>query len=209
MATWEENVSDGLCCESTGQQISKEVMGRDDVEDQDCLWIKISDVDVYAPAYITGECSWGALVRNLHAKGREDFVIMSGRHGSIPNRFCATTREALGVFDEDHYLEDLRQQEVLKETKENVRTVRIEVVDVAKLGTVDPTEGLRRSIKEHVSKGKVVILAWCYSFVTLLEVDGGVDVQDQETMRDTDIKTSSSKMMTEFEYFAWLLELAA
>jgi len=207
MATWEENVLDGLCGESTSQQISKEVMGRDVVEDQDCLWIKISTVDVYAPAcIITGECSWGALVRNLHAKGREDFVIMSGRHGSIPNRFCGPTKEALGVFDENHYQEDLKQQEVLKETKENVRVARIEVVNVAKLGTVDPTECLRRSIKEHVSKGKIVILAWCYSFFTQLEIDGGVVVQDQEKMRDTAFKTSVSE---ETEYFAWLLELGA
>jgi len=184
---------------------SKEVMGRTVVEDQDCHWTEVGTVDVYAPAYITGECSWVALVRKLYANGRNDFVIMSGNPRSIPNRFCGATKEALGVFDENSYQEDLKQQqEVLQETKGNVRVPRIEVVDVAKLGAVDDSECLRRSIKEHVSKGKVVILAWCYSFGTFLEIDGGVDVQDQEQMRDKAIY-----MSTEREYFTWLLELGA
>jgi len=64
--------------------------------DNNVPWFSVYE-DIYVTVMTQGDESWKELVKHLYAKGKNDFVIMSGRHGDSPNlieEYTVTTYDA-------------------------------------------------------------------------------------------------------------------
>lgn len=171
-------ILDGTTTTETVRKLNNKVMSSPVVDETTVPWIVIHD-RLYTTTTISGDTTWGALVKHLyHNEGETQFVIMSGRHGLIPNKVnFATGQTDKSIFDhnpprfDDHVKEDKQRK---KELSRGLN-INIQVVDTARLGgadsTVDHARHLERAIRRELSQGKVVILAWCFSLCTFHEFD--------------------------------------
>lgn len=157
---------------------------------------------LYASVTITGCTSWEPLVRRLAAKGRRDFLILSGRHGNLPNLWNPRTRLTnLETFDGpkdqgysgDNFFEGdtAVMNKLIEESRgTSLQGINVEVWDTANLPLqnergeftmnrradtkYNQVGHLHRVIARALSQGTVVIMAWCFSLHTFTQEDEAI-----------------------------------
>jgi len=179
---------------------------------ENCPWVEIKgDLDrrLYASITITGCTSWKPLVERLHElEKRDKFLILSGRHGQLPNKYCKDTNLTdPHIFDktllaensgDDFFKRDTKQRDQFMKSAVGTSTlenISIEVLDTARLydHDLDFIQGvkntdtrynqlfhLRRVIEKAQYNGYVVVMAWCFSLHTFTQFDRSLEYDQKE-----------------------------
>lgn len=136
----------------------------------DCPWV-ICD-NVYAAVNFTGDGSWQEIVIDLYKKGQRDFAVLAGRHGdqlgqqvdTRTGKFIARDPSSPG----DAAINPADDQNRANALQADARMPGISVVvrDVGN-GAHDSVALLTQEIRSHLSAGRIVVLAWCYSLYAM------------------------------------------
>ncbi len=135
-----------------------------------CPWVQIGNL--YALVTTGNNVGWRMLVTDLfEAKKGTHFSVFTGRHGVTQGTLTKDEDDDLfwdGVPDENHLVQDLVQNQVLRAkfaaTPQDRPHVYIYDVGTTAGATMSKTQQLA---SERLAKGHVVIFAWCWSLLSV------------------------------------------
>ena len=131
-----------------------------------CPWVRIGNL--YVATLETNCHGWKYLLEQLYSGGAKKFAVFTGRHGSIDGTLVKKNSTlAKGHQDSKHKTEDSDTSQELRKSHSKDKQFELKLVDVGlDNSTMDQTRFLA---KQHLTSGRTVLFAWCYSLLSMYE----------------------------------------
>ena len=154
-------------------------------EEPEVPWLAVKDL--FASVTFTGDKSWEPVVRQQFTEQRTScFTVFTGMHGNLGGQFLNNDEKIADDYkDNEHTLQDEKTAEELRQ-----KGFDITLIDVFAEDDLRKPEKLRDRVKGEIAKGRVVILAWCYSMEGFKAVPKGTPKGSNE--ENVYVKTRNS-----------------
>ena len=138
-------------------------------------WVQVGNL--FLSCFETGETSWHPIVEQLAGAvpPRRLFTVCTGRHGDWVVKADSQTGQFSGVADPAHLAEDLKG---LSKVQSSVpKGTHIMIVDVTD-EDFNSIPKLQSFLKQNISSGRTIVLAWCFSLFAMNVVDKDISPEE-------------------------------